>query len=202
MPNAFDSVNYRTTEPATIVAGDRVAWKRVDLGSDYPPATYDLKYAARAEGSATEEGGEPDIQITATGSGSDFLIEVSKTTTAVWEPGRYHWQAYIVRKSDSERVTLTSGQFEIIANRTLSGDDPRTHVRKVLDAIEAVIEHRATQDQMRHMIAGRELWKTPIPDLLVLRDRYRHELASEETANKIAARLGNPSRMGIRFTRV
>ena len=47
MSNAFDSANYPETEPATIIAGDRIAWKRTDLGGDYPPASYALSYKAR-----------------------------------------------------------------------------------------------------------------------------------------------------------
>ncbi|SVB39067.1 uncharacterized protein METZ01_LOCUS191921, partial [marine metagenome] len=31
------STSYSETEPAEIVAGDRVAWKRTDLRTDYDP---------------------------------------------------------------------------------------------------------------------------------------------------------------------
>ena len=49
MANLFDSSNYPETEPANIIAGDRAAWKRTDLGIDYAPASYSLKYSARLE---------------------------------------------------------------------------------------------------------------------------------------------------------
>ena len=54
MGNLFDSNNYPQTEPSTLVAGDRWAWKRTDLGSDYPPASYTLAYEARLEGTGVE----------------------------------------------------------------------------------------------------------------------------------------------------
>ena len=37
MANLFDDANAPETEPAIIVAGDQVKWKRTDLGTDYPP---------------------------------------------------------------------------------------------------------------------------------------------------------------------
>ena len=63
--------------------------------------------------------------------------------------------------------------------------DDRTHARTVLDAIEAVIESRATKDQERYSIAGRELWRTPIPTLLKLRQHYKAEVAAQEAAEAI-----------------
>ena len=35
MANLFDTDNVPTTEPATIVVGDLLQWKRTDLGTDY-----------------------------------------------------------------------------------------------------------------------------------------------------------------------
>ena len=196
MTNAFTPANYPTTEPTDLVAGDRVAWKRSDLGVDYPPASYSLKYSARLEGAATE------IEITAATSGNDYLVEIPKATTAAYTPGRYSWQAYITRTSDSERVTVDSGTFEVKPNRDTTATDPRSHARKVLAAIEAVIENRASVDQMSVTLDGRSLDLTPIADLLVLRDRYREEARYEIAAERAAAGLGDPRRVGVRFQRV
>jgi lambda family phage portal protein len=43
--------------------------------------------------------------------------------------------------------------------------------------------------------------RADIPDLLVLRDRYRHDVASESAAADIAAGQPNPRNVGIRFGR-
>ena len=77
MANLFTSTNYPETEPAEIVAGDRVAWKRTDLGTDYDPSSYALKYSARLEDS-----GSTEIEITASESGTDYIIEVGQSTTS------------------------------------------------------------------------------------------------------------------------
>ena len=50
MANLFDAGNVPTTEPATIVAGDLLQWKRTDLGTDYANGSYTLSYKARLEG--------------------------------------------------------------------------------------------------------------------------------------------------------
>ena len=44
MANLFDRDNYPQQEPETLVVGDRWVWKRPDLVSDYPTASYALTY--------------------------------------------------------------------------------------------------------------------------------------------------------------
>jgi hypothetical protein len=193
MANMFDSANYAETEPTTFIVGDRLAWKRTDLGTDYAPASYALQYSARLESTATE------ITITAGESGSDYIVEVAAATTAVYTAGIYHWQAYIVRSSDSERITVDSGTFEVKANRDAAATDPRGHVKKVLDAIEAIIEKRSTKDQDSYSIQGRSLGRTPIADLILLRDRYRAEWVREQRAERIRNGLGHSGVVKVRF---
>jgi hypothetical protein len=194
MANLFDSTNYPTTEPGTIVAGDRIAWKRSDLNSDYPVALYSLKYSARLENA-----GSTEIEITASESGTDYIVEVGQAVTVTYAAGIYHWQAYIIRTTDSERITIDSGTFEVKTNRDAATTDPRGHVKKVLDAIEATIEGRASKDQEKYAIAGRELWRTPIPDLIMLRDKYRAEYVRETRAERIRNGLGHSGIIKTRF---
>lgn len=193
MGNAFDSANYPTREPQTLTAGDRWLWKRTDLGADYPPASYSLKYALRRHDTGAE------IEITASESGSDYLVEVASATTANHSAGFYAWQAYIIRTSDSERVLIGSGTLEVLANRDTAQTDPRTHARKVLDAIEAVMENRASVDQQEYSIAGRSLKRTDLNDLIVLRDRYRAEVLAEERAERIKQGMGGGGRILVRM---
>ena len=193
MANLFDSTNYPETEPSQIIAGDRAAWKRTDLGTDYAPASYSLKYSARLEDS-----GSTEIEITASESGSDYIVEVGQSTTAAYTAGVYHWQAYITRTSDSERVTVDSGTWEIKANRDAATTDPRNHVKKVLDAIESVIEGRASKDQESYSIQGRSLSRTPIAELITLRDKYRAEWVREQRAERIKNNLGHSGVIKVR----
>lgn len=194
MSNLFDSANYSTREPEEIIAGDRVAWKRSDLNSDYSNALYTLSYQLRLEGEGTT-----GYTITASASGTDYIIEVTSATTATYTPGRYQWQAYITRNSDSARVTLETGSLEVVANRSQSTSDPRSHAKVVLDAIEAVLESRATKDQMSYTIAGRSLSRMPVTDLLTFRDRYKAEYQRELDAERIRKGLGSKRRLLVRI---
>ncbi len=83
-------------------------------------------------------------------------------------------------------VEIEAGQITIkpdLASISATHDG-RNHVQRVLDAIEAVLERRATQDQEKYKINNRELWRTPLSELLVLRDRYRSELRRMRAAAK------------------
>lgn len=175
MPNAFDSANYPSREPARLVVGDRWAWKRADLSADYPTATYSLKYSLRLAGTTASE-----IEITAAETGGEYVVEVPSATTAAYTAGTYLWQAYIVRTADSERVAVGSGVLEVENNADADTSDPRSHARKVLDAIEAVIESRASKDQEEYSINGRSLKRTPMEDLMKLRNTYRAEVRAED----------------------
>lgn len=194
MSNLFDSANYPTREPEELIAGDRVAWKRSDLNTDYSNSLYTLSYVLRLEGA-----GSTSYTITATASGTDYLVEVASATTATYTPGRYQWQAYITRNSDSARITLESGSLEVVPNRNVSTADPRSHVKIVLDAIEAVLESRATKDQMSYTIAGRSLSRMPIADLLTFRDKYKAEYQRELDAERIRKGLGSKRRLLVRI---
>lgn len=183
MTNAFDSANYPATEPTELVVGDRWMWKRTDLGSDYPPASYSLKYSLRKDAATPT----PEIEITATGSGADFLIEVASATTAGYTPGRYRWQAYITRTSDSQRVNIASGVLQVRANSDADATtDDRTHARKCLASIEAAIEAFAADVVRSYVITtgngSREVTKRDTEELLTLRGYYAAKVASEERA--------------------
>lgn len=195
MGNQFDSENYPTREPLSLVVGDRWAWKRSDL-SDYPPASYTLKYSARLDGAGTTE-----IEITATGLGDDHVVEVPAATTAAYTAGSYRWQAYITRISDSERITIGSGSLELTTNRDASTADPRSHARKMLDLIEAALEGRATNSQLDtlSMSLGDRAFSRDPAKLIPLRDKYRAEVAREEQAEAIKRGGGHSGRILTRF---
>ncbi len=184
MANLFDSTNYPVKEPLEVTAGDTWTWKRTDLGSDYDPASYSLTYTMRLEG-----GGATKIDITCTADGTDYIASVAAATTNGYTAGRYQWQAYITRTSDSARVMVDDGVMTVLANRTSATTDPRSHARICLENIQAVLESRASQDQQNYSIAGRSLGRMLISDLLKLRDYYRHEVDLEDRAvNGLKAR--------------
>ena len=194
MANMFDTANALETEPAKIIAGDRLIFKRSDLNNDYSNASYTLKYSARLEGT-----GSTEIQITATASGSDYLVEVNSSTTASYTVGTYRWQAYITRNSDEQRLTIDEGTWEVIANRDAATTDPRTHSAIMVDKIESILEGRADSDVSSYSIQGRSLTKLGIEELMAWRDRYKAELLLEKRKERALNGVGTGAKVLVRF---
>lgn len=181
-----------TSEPVKLNAGDTWRWTRAL--PDYPADAWVLKYRLK---SAT--GG---VEFTAVADGAVHSIAVSAGVTEDVAPGRYQWQAWV--EAGDLRVTVGRGDVEVLPN--LRGNEPgtsldaRTHARRTLDAIEAVLESRASMDQMAYAINGRSLSRTPIADLLKLRRLYADEVRAEEAGRRLAAGgRGVRSRLRIAF---
>ena len=193
MANKFDSTNYLDTEPNELQLGDFWAWKRTDLSTDYPTASYALSYEFNLVDGSTVS----NFSLTETESNNEYIIEVSNTTS--YTAGEYNWIAYITRSSDSARIKLSEGFTEIQENYATTTSSVRSHAKKVLDAIEAVIENRATMDQSSMSIAGRSLSRLTIDELLQFRDRYKAEYLKEVKKARIKNKKDSGNTIKIRF---
>lgn len=188
MANLFSSTNYPSVVPDVLYVGDRWVWKRSVMVSDYPVATYELKYSFRLLTSAATE-----IAITTSESSSpeEYLVEVASSTTATYTAGDYTYQEYIIRSSDSERFVYSTGIVTVEPDLDTNTSDPRSNARKILDGLQAMLENRASIDQMSMSIAGRSLSRmTPAE----IRDWERHYkyLVSLET-KKMRIKKGQPT---------
>jgi hypothetical protein len=156
--------------PASFTAG--LTFERC-VSLDCYPASAGWALSAALRGPAV-------INITATVEDDKHKLTADAATTAAWAPGRY---SYIVRATKDGKVyAVETGVLEILPdlNAQTAGYDGRTHAERTLEAIEAVIEQRATMDQERYRINNRELYRTPIADLMKLRDLYRSEVQREQ----------------------
>lgn len=196
MANLFDRENYPQQEPETLVVGDRWVWKRPDLVTDYPTNLYALTYEFHID---TGGGGNHKFTITATETTEAYIVEVDSSTTAAYTADDYKWYAYITRSSDSERVAVDSGISTLVVNYADSNADLRTHAKKVLDAVQAVIENRATIDQSSFSIAGRSLSRMSVDELFTVRDRYRAEYNEEIKKARIRNKKPSGNLIGVRF---
>jgi hypothetical protein len=196
MANKFDRLNYPTQEPDTLVIGDRWVWRRPDLVSDYPTADYSLTYEFHHDDGG---GGSHAFTITATETATDYIVEVPSATTADYNRHEYKWYAFITRTSDSERVAVDNGHTLLIDDFANTNADQRSHAKKVLDALEAVLENRASQDQMSYSIAGRSLSRMSIDDLLKFRDRYKAEYNQEIKKLRIKNKQDTGNTIKVRF---
>ena len=192
--NAFDSANYPTSEPTTLVAGDRWAWKRSDL-TDYSPSLYSLTYEARLDGDGTDS-----ISITANESGTEYLVEVASATTLGYTAGTWRWSAFITRTSDSQRVRIDSGTWEVKPDPASATDDPRSDVKILLDAVNSILQGRGTAsdfDTVTAAFGSRSVTRDPA-ELRKWRAQLLAEYRAEQAAEAAdAGRGGNTVRMSF-----
>ena len=137
---------------------------------DFPASSWTAKLILR---------GPASIDIPGEASGDSFIFSADAATTEAWSPGEY-W--FVIRVyQDSEVVEVRKGQTSVAPDmaNVPDGYDGRTYAERVLDAINAVIEKRASVDQQSYRINDRELNRTPIADLLKLRDQFRSEVNRE-----------------------
>ena len=196
MANLFESANYPSQEPETLVVGDRWVWQRPDLVTDYPTDQYALTYEFHCDSGG---GGNHQFTITATETTLAYVVEVASTVTDNYTAHQYKWYAFITRTSDSERVAVDEGMTTLVANYADTNADLRTHAKKVLDAVQAVIENRATIDQSSFSIAGRSLSRMSIDELFLVRDRYRAEYNEEVKKARIRNKKPSGNLIGVRF---
>ena len=149
-------------EPSEAQQGLTWKWKRAL--DHYPASTWVLTY--------TFINATAKFSFSASNDNDDHLVSVAAATTATYTPGDYHWQAVV--SDGTNKYLVAEGHLTVTADfAAASTYDARTHVKKVLDAIEAVIENRASEDQQSYTIEGFALSKTNITDLLMLRDKYQ-----------------------------
>jgi len=193
MANKFDSTYYPTSEPNELQLGDFWAWKKTDLSDDYPTASYSLSYEFNLVDGSTAA----NFTLTATESNDEYIIETSSTTS--YTAGQYNWVSYITRSNDLARIKLSEGFTEIQQNYATTTSSVRSHVKKVLDAIEAVIENRATMDQSSMSIAGRSLSRLTVDELMTFRDRYKTEYLKEVKQARIKNKKDSGNSIKVRF---
>ncbi|HEX7380862.1 MAG TPA: hypothetical protein VF265_01780 [Nevskiaceae bacterium] len=191
-----DSLPYRIT------AGDSVAWSRAFAG--YAPGDgWTLRY--------TFVGATAVYTVDAAADGDGYRFAPAVDITATFMPGEYRLVESLVREvaaptqedpdaTRTERATVGVARIAVDPDWAAATDpvDPRSAARRILDAIDAVLEKRATHGEQEVTINGRAIKYIPIPELLALRDRYRMDVARED-----AACGGRPivGRLSVRFAR-
>lgn len=154
------SVTILTTEPQQLTAGDSISWK-ISL-ADFPASGgWYLKYTLLSSAGK--------ISIQSTADGDDHLVQVTATTSAAWVAGTYTMQRMVTNNTD--RYTLDTRTVQILPDLSAASGatDTRTQARRALDAINAVLEGRASRSDAEYEVttggATRKL-KTLTPEQL------------------------------------
>lgn len=173
--------------PANISAG--LNFKAVAVLPDYLAPSYVVSAVIR---------GPSVINLAAVGAGSQYTFDVAASATANWTPGDY-WVS--VRATSGANVfEVAKRQIKITPDLSaaIAGFDGRSQNEIALDAINAVIAKRATMDQQRYTINNRELWRTPMVDLLRLRSFYNTAVRRERRVASGCSSFGRAIR--VRFS--
>lgn len=176
-----------------IIAGDSINW--VDSFPNFLP--YD-GWALKAR-LTPRNPTAAILVIDAVVENDQFKIVANATATATLSAGLYNLVKWVER--DDDRHTVEHSTIEVLPNpATMApGGDTRSHAAKMVDMIQAVLEGRASKSVQEYKIADREMKYIPIPELIVLLDKYKALLAAENRANSVnkGARLGR--KIQVRF---
>ncbi len=181
------------SEPREITIGSRATWSR--SWSDYPAPAWVLTYYLL----------NPDRQlvIVAAADGEAHEVDVLPAAQGAWVAGDYLMTGAVANAATGDRRTVVDRvPLTLLPDpATLtSGHDQRGHVQRVLDALTAVIEGKATHDQLSYSVEGVSIARMSPTELLAFRDRYvllrQNELARERRA---AGKRGKRSTILARF---
>lgn len=165
--------------PSSITAGDSAKWPFED--SNYP-ATEWRAYCVLF-------GSSNRYAMQADGADSGYEFNLTSTYTASWVAGRYDWSLYVVNKTDTEqRYTLATGKVLIKPNPDGVADN-RTHAERMLEAIEAVIEGKATKAQLDTLRArhNEREWESNPELLMKWRKLYQDEVTQQRNLEAMQA---------------
>jgi hypothetical protein len=183
------------TPPARIAAGDTVSF--AFSHADYP-ASAGWAMAWRLVGTGVA------LTLTATASGDAFTVAATATATAALTVAAAGVPCTLMGYASraGERFEAYRAPCLLLPNPATITGDLRGHAARTLEAINALLEGRATKDQESYRIGDRELSRIPVPELLALRDYYRAEARREDAAALVASGMpGRPRQVLTRMVR-
>jgi hypothetical protein len=171
-------MSVTTYEPRVIVIGETLIWEK-ELADYLPSDGWALSYSFRGAG--------PGFDQAATYEDDIFQITVAATVTVNLLAGAYYWQALVTKGSekhlvDEGEVKVKAGLAAVASNTAV---DNRSPVKKILDAIDALIVGRVPQDVHMYMIGNRQLQHIPVEQLINLRKHYARLYSQELRRQKI-----------------
>jgi len=179
------------TEPVEVFKGDTIKW-RISLADFLPTDSWTLTY----EFVQTNE--HQNVTGSDNGDGT-HLVAITPATSNKFKPGYIRYVGYVDNGTD--RYTMRNGGITVRAeyDQRVSGYDGRSHARKMLAAIEAVLEESATDDQLSMSINGRSVTVMNKLELVQLRNEYVEYVRQEDDANKVARGLATGRQVLTRF---
>lgn len=171
--------------PARLVAGDSLTLA-IAVGDVPASEGWTVKLTLQPI-----DGGTPTV-VNATDGAAEWLLELTsaQSATLVTGPQRYHIAATL----GGERRTLAHGEIEVLPDPAQAGLDQRSPARRALAAIDAVLEQRASETDLKFVFEdGRSVEMMPHADLLRLRTHYARIVMREKNGR------AGPRRVNMRL---
>jgi len=190
------------TVPATIRAGDTVAWVEpaaLDLDGNAATSaawtfTTFLRFNAASEG-ATVTG------TARTDGGWDMAI--TATTSAAFDVGVWSWQSRIT--SGATVITVGSGTTLVQPGLNYTGTpaafNGQSQAEQDLAAVQAAIRSIVSKGAKSYTIGSRKFDAADLAQLMQRESQLKAIVARERAAEKVAAGLGDPRSLFVRFGR-
>lgn len=188
--------------PDELRAGVQWDWTR-DASLDYPAdGGWSLKYWFKKTGASGANFSVDAVQDPS--YTKQFKVSILASVTDAYTAGDYTWVAIVTKGTELHEID--EGRLSILPRYDQAANlDDRTHARKVLEAIEAVLESRASQTQ-RELVAFTIGSRSQTFDnteskekLLEFRSRYKWLVFDEENAAKVAQGQPNARLVRVRF---
>jgi hypothetical protein len=184
-----------TIEPYEVTAGD--TWKWDKSLADYKPSdTWALTYSFRAK-----TGTGFNVTASANSANDGWNIVVAKSATVGYTAAEYDWQAYVTKSA--ERFMVDEGKLivsvDLNAAATGSTTDLRSHSKRMVDAIQAVLEGRVDSDVENYSIGGRSITKIAVSELVSILATYEEKLEEEQKKRRLDNKHGSGRVIKARF---
>lgn len=163
-----------TNEPLELRAGMTWQWRRENL-SYYPASSWTLTYWFKQLAAAGAK-----FSVQATADGDAHAVNVLAATTAGYTADDYSWVA-VVTGGASEAYEVDRGTVKLLPKYgTDTALDDRSHARKMLDALEAMAESKASLDQLEYSIGTRQLKRLTPEEVVSWTNYYRSRVFAED----------------------
>jgi hypothetical protein len=166
--------------PLEITIGETLEFEK-DF-ADFPADEWTVIYYLRGAGTGIDIAGTPD--------GTTHCFTAPTTDTDNLTAGLYYYQAIATKDGEKHKVDegTTTAIASLAALNTSNTYDGRSNAKKIVDAIDAMMDEKATADQKRYKIGAagseRELERLTMSELLEARKFYAKIVNAENRRKK------------------
>ncbi len=189
------------TVPAAIRAGDTIQWiepAATDLdGNAATSATWTLTTYLRMH--VNHEGAT--VVGTARSDGG-WNNAISASTSTGFDAGTWYWQSRITKNTTV--ITIGEGTLTVSPSLYYTGQpaafDGRSQAEKDLEAVQTAIRNLISKEAKQYTIGSRSYTAQDLTQLMQRESQLKAIVARERAAEKIAAGLGDPRNVFVRFS--